>query len=94
MVEVFHNPRFLEDCFKGEILELNKCVLVAIVDVTELETAYWLTQNDGELVWGEDPRVRALAPASTRRSTSWGDLMIIGGVRYFVDGHGYKVLEL
>lgn len=94
MIQVYHNPNFLRDAFIGEITDLGECVHVANVLTDDAELAFGLTQNIGPYSWDSNPLVEALIPPDERRSTSWGDFIIVNGVDYFVSAASFRVMEI
>jgi hypothetical protein len=90
MITVYHNMNpfaLLGNLNPFGVADLNTLVKVAQVDTEDLDEAFELTNHLGQS-WTLNPQVKA--EAGQYRSTSVGDVLERGGVRYRVESSGFS----
>ena len=67
---------------------------VATVRAADLSEAFEVTQNGEEIAWIKKPGVQTEELAESCRSTSVGDLFVVDGQAYIVQGLGFGALPI
>ena len=84
MIKVYHKNRMNND------KTLDGTTLVAEVDTTDLEYAFKLT-NHLDKAWWENDGVRLIGEET--RSSSMGDILVIGDAHYIVTMFGFNKIN-